>query len=429
MKTPYSRISSLFLFAIVSAAPRPLPAAQDMALPAAVTLDALVSEVFARNEESRFYEAEIEASRVERRAAGTLPSPELSVAAGRVRIKDAVRREGTAWSVSLRQTFEWPGRMALRKAIANGQIVLAELGLAQFRTDLAARVRTLALALHTAQQEEAAAREVAERFEALHDVLVQREPAGMTPALERRIIEANGLALQRRVSEAEIAGRMALIELNQLRGAPAGQPLRVASPALSFPPAPGFDRLLAAAHAENFELRAREAELAQQGLRVSLARTERHSSFSVGPYVAQERAGERETEIGLEASVPLPLWNRRAGDVAVAEIRQRQAETALLVARREIERRLAQHLARYEAKLAAMARWHPESAAEFQEAAALADRHYRLGAVPVATYVELQKQYLDAVSTLLQTRHEALEAAQELQRLTGIAVAPFVLTP
>ena len=52
-----------------------------------------------------------------------------------------------------------------------------------------------------------------------------------------------------------------------------------------------------------------------------------------------------------------------------------------------------------------------------------------MGAVPVATYVELQKQYLDAVSTLLQTRHEALESAQELQRLTGIAVAPFAVTP
>jgi cobalt-zinc-cadmium efflux system outer membrane protein len=67
-----------------------------------------------------------------------------------------------------------------------------------------------------------------------------------------------------------------------------------------------------------------------------------------------------------------------------------------------------------------MARWRPDSVRKFQEAAALADRHYRLGAVPIATYVELQKQYLDAVDALLSTRRETLEAAQELQRLTGV---------
>ena len=57
-----------------------------------------------------------------------------------------------------------------------------------------------------------------------------------------------------------------------------------------------------------------------------------------------------------------------------------------------------------------MAKWRPESVAEFRQAAELADRHYRLGAVPIATYVELQKQYLEAVEALLETRREALEA-------------------
>jgi cobalt-zinc-cadmium efflux system outer membrane protein len=52
----------------------------------------------------------------------------------------------------------------------------------------------------------------------------------------------------------------------------------------------------------------------------------------------------------------------------------------------------------------------------------VADRHYRLGAVPIATYVELQKQYLDAVEGLLDTKKEALEAAAQLERLTGLAL-------
>ena len=67
-----------------------------------------------------------------------------------------------------------------------------------------------------------------------------------------------------------------------------------------------------------------------------------------------------------------------------------------------------------------MKKWRPESVDEFRKAAELADRHYRLGAVPIATYVELQKQYLEAVEALLDTRREALEAGQEIQRLTGL---------
>jgi len=67
-----------------------------------------------------------------------------------------------------------------------------------------------------------------------------------------------------------------------------------------------------------------------------------------------------------------------------------------------------------------MARWRPDSVQHFKEAAEVADRHYRLGAVPISTYVELQKQYLDAVEGLLDTKKEALEAAAQLELLTGV---------
>ena len=40
--------------------------------------------------------------------------------------------------------------------------------------------------------------------------------------------------------------------------------------------------------------------------------------------------------------------------------------------------------------------------------------------MPASTYVELQKQYFEAVESLLDTRKEALEAAQSLELLTGL---------
>src|SRR5204862_7508890 len=164
---------------------------------------------------------EIAATKGERRTAATWTNPELATTVGDKRVTDgSITGEGIAWSISVRQTFEWPGRIPLRKAIANRQIQLAELGFAQFKAALAARARTLAYGLLAAQEKAAAAKEVANRFQQLREVLVQRDPAGLTPQLETRIIEATELTLQRKSTEAALAAESALLELNQLRGAP-----------------------------------------------------------------------------------------------------------------------------------------------------------------------------------------------------------------
>ncbi len=383
-------------------------------------VETLVSQVLERNPELNFYRAEIAAANAERRVASTLGNPEVSATLGNKHVRGV--GDGIAWSVSVQQPFEWPGRISLRKAIANQQIRLAELGLAQFKTRLAARTRTVAVALFYAQEKAAATREVADRFQALREVLVQRDPAGLTPALELRIIEATELILHRRSSAASSAEQASLLELNQLTGRPLHQSMRLERPVLNLPPAPDTSALLALALTNNFELQMRRAELEQQGFRVSLARNERNPSLSVGPYLSQERAGDRETQIGFGVTIPLPLWNRNKGAIDAADARQRQASTLMLVTQLQIERQIAETALSYQVKCAEMAKWRSDSIEKFQEAATLADRHYRLGAVPLATYVELQKQYLEAVEALLDTQSEALEAGQQLEQLTGASL-------
>jgi len=386
-----------------------------------IALDALVADVLEHNPELNFYRAEIAAAKGERRTAATWANPEVSAGVGQKQVRSGgLSDEGVAWSVSVQQTFEWPGRIPLRKAIANHQMQLAELGFAQFKASLAARTRTLAYGLFDAQEKAAAAKEVANRFQQLREVLVQRDPAGLTPQLETRIIEATELTLQRKATDAALAAQSALLELNQLRGAPWTNAMMVQSVTLAFSAVPERETLLAAAQTNNFELQMRRVELEQQGSKVSLARKEGYPSLSVGPYFSQERAGDREQQVGIGLSVPFPLWNRNQGNVETAEARRMQAETSLYVTQRDIDRRIVEKALTYQTKLAEMSKWRPESVDEFRKAAELADRHYRLGAVPIATYVELQKQYLEAVEALLDTRREAVEAGQELQRLTGL---------
>jgi len=387
------------------------------------TLEAVVAEVLEHNPEINFYSAEIAAAKGGASTAAAWANPELSSTIGDKRVTSGgLATEGVAWSVSVRQTFEWPGRISLRKAIANQQIRLAELGFAQFKFALAARTRSVAYGLFAAQQKAAAAREVADRFHALRQVLVQRDLAGITPELELRIIEATEIMMLRKASEAWVAEQAAQLELNQLSGRSWEQAIKIAPVSLGFNRAPDADALLTAARANNFEIRMRQVELEQQGFRVSLARNERYPAVTVGPYVSQERASDRERQIGIGISIPISLWNQNEGNVETAAARQKQAETSMYVTQRNIERQIVEKVLTYQTKLTEMAKWRPESVNEFRKAAELADRHYRLGAVPIATYIELQKQYLEAVEALLETRREALEAGQQLEQLTGLNI-------
>jgi cobalt-zinc-cadmium efflux system outer membrane protein len=391
-----------------------------------LSLDALVTEAVEKNPELKFYEAEIAAVKAGRKSAGVWANPEVSGDVGQKRVSgNGVSDEGLAWSVSVLQPFEWPGRLGLRKAIANRDLELAELGYARFKIALATKARLLAYDLFAAQEKATAAGEVAERFKALREVLVQRDPAGLTPLLETRVIEATELNAQRKASEALLVAQSALLELNQLRGVSADTRLSVRSGQLSFRPPEERQTLLAIAQTNNFELRLRTIELEQQGLRVDLAKNERYPSLAVGPTFSEEKvAGTREQTISIGAALPLPLWDRNTGNVSAAKARQTQAEVSRHLAEREMQRQVLSAAWTYETKLREMAKWRPDSVQHFKEAAALADRHYRLGAVPISTYVELQQQYLEAVESLLDTKREALAAAAQLEMLTGLT-QPF----
>src|ERR1044071_4908477 len=283
-----------------------------------LTMDQLVNEALEKNPEVRFYKEELAAAKAGWKVAGLWHNPEVSGSVGRKTSRElasGASAEGVAWSVSLVQPFEWPGRIGLRKAIADRDVELAELGLERFRVARAARVRVLGYGLFAAQRKADAAAEVAERFKALREVLVQRDAAGIAPLLETRVIEATEVTMQRKASEAELASKSVLLELNQLRGVEPGEALLVSEPALKFGASGSKTMLLAMARTNNFELRVRSAELAQQGFRVALAKNERFPPIRVGPSFSEENAFEREQIIGLGVSFPLPLWNRNGGNM------------------------------------------------------------------------------------------------------------------
>jgi outer membrane protein, heavy metal efflux system len=385
------------------------------------SLDALVTEALARNPEVNAYVAEIAAAKGERRTAGEWKNPEVTTDVGAKVVRDFDGNSignGPLWTVSATQAFEYPGRIALRKAIANHQIALAELGLDGFRAGLATRVRLIAFRAALSEQKGSASTEVAKRFDDLLSVLSERPVPGVAPQLDIRIIEASAIAVKRRPIEAQREVQSAIFELNQLRGAKADAPLKVPQVDLTLPVIAPVEALISTARANNYEIRTHVVELEQQGFKVKLALNERWPAVRVGPFAHNERADTNEYQFGVGVSVPLPLWSTNAGKIASEKARAAKMEAELTAMIREIERKVADAAFIYASRREEAEKLRSSILPQMREAAELADRNYRTGALPIATYTEVQKQYLDSLDAFFAAQSAAIDARQQLEQLT-----------
>ena len=163
----------------------------------------------------------------------------------------------------------------------------------------------------------------------------------------------------------------------------------------------------------------RALELEQQGFKVRLSRSEKWSGITAGAFAHSESADTDERQFGISVRLPLPLWNQNRGAIETAKAREAQAAASLQATLRKVENEIAAAAAVYQARLKEIAQWSPEILGKMREAAEAADKNYRLGAVPLATYTELQKEYLEAQTALLETQADALEARQKVELLIG----------
>lgn len=387
-----------------------------------VSVNSLVLKALATHPELRYYEAQVDVARGGKIKAGEIKNPDLMTGVGNWHLRDLATNsvsDGPTWAVQLTQTFEWPGRLSLRKAIAQKDIELAQLGLQQFRAVLGGRVRTISWKLLVAQEQTRAAEEVAKRYQSLASVLLQRDPAGAAPRLEARIVQATALTLGAQATLARNELAAARFELNQLLGEKAEHPLELKMEDLVLSPPPPLDTLLSEARQRNFDLQSRIIDVQQQGYQVDLAKNERWPSITVQPYMQKQTTLTRETQIGIGVSIPLPLWNRNKGAIETAKAKQVQAEVMLTAQMRQLERDVASQASHYRIHVEELVKWPPDTLKSFRAAAAEADEHYRLGALPLATYTELQRQYLDAVKAVLTSQLGAVEARLLLEQLTG----------
>jgi cobalt-zinc-cadmium efflux system outer membrane protein len=386
------------------------------------SIDALVSMALANNAELKSFEAEVAAARGQRTQAGFLKNPEVSFEFGGREVRDSeniLQGNGTTLSVSVMQTFEFPGKGTLRKAIANKNIEIAELGLEQFRLSLAGQIRVLAYEHLAAVAEAQAAEAVYKQSNELASQLNSQANFGARLQIEIRLVQASLIELGEAIKDASLRREETRTQLNSLLGRPQNLPLRIS--ASLTPPTKRLDdtALVFAAQSNNPLLKIRQKELERSARELTSTRLDIAPDFSIGPFFSRDVAGDTEQNIGGAISASVPIWDWNIGNIQSAKARSAMAEALRVKAERDTEAQILSRLKAYELTRRQLGMIPSGLLQNIHEASTLADTQFRNGSIGAQLYLDTQSAYLNSLRISQKAVLDAWRTLLDLNLLTG----------
>lgn len=401
--------------------------------PAPGTLEALVAESWAQSPEVARAEAEVaDASSEVTRLGVVLPNPQLQLSA----TSDALTQAEGEFDgdIGLVQQLVWPGARLARRDGAARAVEAARLRLALARLGVAARVEVAVAALRAASDAEALRADMARLAHALAEAAVRRAQLGATGSVEATLARADEALAHAAHADARAAVSSSEAALCALLGRTGCADVQVGWPELVALPTPPPVEARADVAAATLEVEA--ARRAVQG-----AEQDRIPTATLGVGFTVERTvldaqsepdGHIEDEDQLATvslSVPLPVWDWKAGEIAAAKADVRRAEAQLAAQRRAAAVTVIAALARLEAATEAEARL---MAVDTDVAAALTDVERAATAGGISLDVALttrdrllrtRLERVDARRRRVEAHAAALEAFAD-PRLVGVEVTP-----
>lgn len=370
----------------------------------------------------------VNAARARERQAGAYPNPSLSYSREQTSGSGQSNSQNVA---SLDQAVELGKLRDARRDAARARREAAEARLAIAQADLDHEVaRAYALAIAGGRQVAIAERTSAAFAEALR-VGQQRLAAGDIAGYAQRRLRLEGARYATSRAEAVLSARAARVALASLVSAPDAV-LQVEghltdSLALHVPtPAP--DSLTALALRARAELRALslEAEVAAAEARLVAHERTPIPVLSAGfKNERQETAGVSHGLSGFVAgiSLPLPLFDRRAGamEAAQADVRRRHAEVEVM--RRRVAREVRDAHDAYRAAQEQVALLAPSLGDDARAALRAAQVAYVEGEITQAEWLDVVRAYRDAEMSLAALQGELSIRRAALERAVGIPLS------
>jgi cobalt-zinc-cadmium efflux system outer membrane protein len=416
----FCNLSLLLAVALGSAAAFPAKGHETNAAPGTnvLTLDEAIRLALENNPDIRVLSADIAAARGEVTTAKTWQNPEISVAPGFKSVRDPSDTQFHG-DFGLEQTFEWPGKRALRRAVAEKNVATRQIALAGFRSQLAIQVRRAYFSLLATREVIALREQRLALAKSFVDAAKKKVEGGFAPDFEATKAEVEVVAAQKQLREAQAQHDAARVALNALMGRKPIEPLAVAGTLADGVGLPNQSMLFEKALALNPAVKVQEAEAERTGLSLQSIRKSRLPDFKVGPNLEYTRD---EQIVGFGLSLPLPLWDKKKGEIATATAAQEKALAELEKLRREILRDVATASQNLTAAKESLAFYTPALRDKLKTALDAAAQSYSEGRTPLLLYLEAQRTYFDTQADYFETLQKLFETQAGLESAIGVSL-------
>lgn len=385
----------------------------------AATLEVLISEAWTNNPEVRLFEAAVAGARGELITAKTWNNPEVSFAPGAVRTEESgsPSRTGFHGDFGISQTFSFPGKRALQRAVAEKTVQSRQLALTAFRTQLAIQVHRSFYRLLAARQMVALRQRHMELAQSFLAAARKKVEGGFAPDFEQTKAEVDVAAGLKSLREAQADEAVARTALNSLVGRKLDTQVKIEGEFSESPSVPDEATLLSHALSQNPSLKIQAAEVERTGLSLSLTKKSRLPDFTVSPSV-EYREGEQ--IYGLGISLPLPFWDKKKGAITTATAEQQRALAELDTLRRDIVREVSSAAHLLTAARESLAIYTPAFRGKLKAALDNASQSYAEGRTSLLVFLETERTYYDTEAGYYETLQRLYDAQAALEAGLGM---------
>jgi outer membrane protein, heavy metal efflux system len=332
-------------------------------------------------------------------------------------------RRGLAGArIGLSQILEIRGQRGLRTQVAQRDAARAEWDVRDTERETVADTMKAFSDLLIAQERLLLTREVANLVTQLKETADELARAGAVPELDGLRADVERRRVLNRLTLDESAASTAGRTLALVIGAEPAVPLKVTGPLL-FEPVPGkSEDLIKFALANRPDLKAVEAALDSSVASRSLTFSERlFPTITLSAFYSQEEEFDAYNRRGiLGISTPLPIFNRRQGDVSAAEaaVRKHEAQRVRLFAR--IEKEVATASEQFAAARRVVEEFVARILPAQEENVKIINEGYRLGEFRLTDALLAERDLFEMRSTYLEAISTYNSALAEIYRSTGM---------
>lgn len=384
--------------------------------PVQLTLDAIVDKVLSQQSDLRLAALAVESAQAAVITARALPNPRIDWQTGRTRALTGGGLPGDSAAMVVAQPLENPWLRQARRAAAEAGVDVARQQRGLVRNDVAARARTLVIELGLRQNEVQAYAEALALLEQVRDRVRRRVELGEAARYDLIKSDAELVVARQRLQQSRLQVDQVRLALNRMAGGQLPSQWVLAPGAVL-----EIAELMAARNEDrglegNPELALLQQVMRQSGASLSQARS------SVWPSVDVVASRSREPEVRQSAvglSLNVPLWDRKQGPIAQAQLEVARAQAALDGRRAELLQELQMARTSLEMAQARVRALSQGAVAEAEAAVRVAEAAWRFGERGILDVLDAQRVLRSLRADLIQARYEAQAALIEIERLEG----------